>query len=187
MLILCSPISTNILRALQSAHPTLAIFHIYSVGFVGLLRISHPELCIIETHPDDTIDLRLFNPWPELVAATAEVADEIEAMTEHQHGHIPYVILLLHYLEQWKLAHGGSLPTSYAQKNEFKKLVWAGMRTDVAGGVEENYEEAVAAVLKNMRPHEISRGTKDVLEDDMCRNLSPDVCEPPLTTYPAWG
>lgn len=100
-------------------------------------------------------------------------------MNEHQHGHIPYLALLFHFLEEWKQEHEGQLPSSYKEKNEFKKLLMAGMRTDVAGGSEENFEEAVAAVLKNMRPHEISSSTREVLEDEKCRNLSQDVCTPP--------
>ena len=105
-----------------------------------------------------------------------EATQNLEAQTEHQHGHIPYALLLLHYLGVWKESHGGELPKSYKEKNEFKKLVHSGMRTNVAGGSEENYEEAVAAVLKNVKPHEINSDTKVVLEDERCRNLNQNVC-----------
>lgn len=96
-------------------------------------------------------------------------------MNEHQHGHIPYLALLLHYLDKWKQRHQGSLPQTYIEKSEFKKLIAAEMKTDTVDGSEENFEEAVAAVLANVKAYEISSGTREVLEDERCRNLEQDV------------
>ena len=155
-------------------NPDLAIFHVYCVGFIASLRISLPELRIVETHPDSLIDLRLFNPWPELLSFAEKATRDMDAMGEHQHGHIPYLAILLHYLEKWKQEHGG-LPGTYKEKNEFKKMLLTGMRTNVAGGAEENWEEAIAAVLANLKPHEISTGVREVFEDDRCQSLDQDV------------
>lgn len=129
----------------------------------------------METHPDSLIDLRLFNPWPELLQFAEETTRDMDTMDEHQHGHIPSLALLLHYLEKWKQEHAGNPPGSYKEKNEFKKLLIAGARTNVGGGSEENWDEAVAAVLSNVKPYEISNGTKAVLEDEKCRNLEQNV------------
>lgn len=119
------------------------------------------------------MDLRLFNPWDELLEFTKIKTTDISKLTDHQHGHIPYVLLLLHYLQEWK-NEKGSFPSTYKEKNEFKKLVTAGMRTNVPGGSEENYEEAVAAVLNNVKKHEISRNLRAVFEDEKCTNLTSD-------------
>ncbi|KAF8466212.1 hypothetical protein BDZ91DRAFT_725792 [Kalaharituber pfeilii] len=172
VLLLCSPLPTAIIHNLQHSYPEVAIFNVYSLGFLASLRISLPELCIVETHPDSLVDLRLYNPWPELEAYAEDCTRDIETMNEHQHGHIPYLVLLLYYLDQWKKTHNGELPTSYKDKNEFKKLILAGMRTDVPGGSEENFEEAVAAVMNSLRPHVISSWTQEVLQDESCRELN---------------
>jgi len=104
-------------------------------------------------------------------------------MSEHQHGHIPYLVILLHYLEKWKHEHGGGLPGTYKEKNEFKKMLLSGMRTEVAGGSEENWEEAVAAVLANVKPHEINSGIREVLEDERCQNLDQAVSSINTTAF----
>ena len=174
-LLLCAPLPTKIIHELQRTYLSLAIFHVYCVGFTASLRVSLPELCIAETHPDSLTDLRLLNPWPELLSFAEEATRDMASMNEHQHGHIPYLALLLHYLDIWKQGHQGSLPQTYKEKNEFKKLIIAGMKTDTVGGSEENFEEAAAAVLANVKVHEISSGTREVLEDERCKVLEQDV------------
>ena len=129
----------------------------------------------METHPDSLTDLRLLNPWPELFSSAEEATRDMASMNEHQYGHIPYLALLLHYLDIWKQGHQGILPQTYKEKNEFKKLITADMRANTIGGSEENFEEAVAAVLANVKAHEISSGTREVLEDERCKNLEQDV------------
>lgn len=99
-----------------------------------------------------------------------------DGMSDHEHGHVPYLILLLKYLDDWKQTHGGSYPTTYKEKGEFKALIQDNMRTHVPGGSEENYEEAIAAVLKNVREAEVSTETKEVLDDNKCSDLTPEVC-----------
>lgn len=97
-------------------------------------------------------------------------------MSDHEHGHVPYLILLLKYLEDWKQSHGGGYPKSYKEMGEFKALIQDHMRTHVPGGSEENYEEAISAVFKNVRGAEVSNETKEVLNDEKCTNLTPEVC-----------
>src|SRR5690606_39943830 len=109
-------------------------------------------------------DLRLFNPWDELLEFATSKTENIDKMTDHQHGHIPYVALLLHYLQKWK-EDKGSFPNSYKEKKDFIKSIKDGMRTNVPGGSEENFEEAAAAVLNNIKKHEISSYCKSVSDD----------------------
>lgn len=149
---------------------------VHSVGFITSFRLAMPTHCIVETHPDSLIDLRLLSPWPELSAYTAEKSRNLDlpesegGMTDHQHGHVPYVVLLLKYLEDWKASHNGAYPSSYKEKNEFKSLIQSKMRTNVPGGSEENYEEAIGAVLKNIREPELSSATKAIFADARCTN-----------------
>jgi amyloid beta precursor protein binding protein 1 len=74
----------------------------------------------------------------------------MDTLDDHEHGHIPYLLLLLHYLEEWKNTHDGKAPATYKEKNGFKELIEAGMRRHNPEGGEENFEQALGAVLKNM-------------------------------------
>jgi amyloid beta precursor protein binding protein 1 len=174
-----SPFKTEDVLRLSPEIPT---FLVHSIGFTSMLRISAPTRCVVDTHPDTLIDLRLLNPWEELLTAAAaytkdlDVAESDGGMDDHKHGHVPYLLLLLKYLEDWKASHGGKPPSTYSEKNEFKEIIRNKMRTNVPGGSEENYEEAMAAVLKNVRPAEIASTTKAVLEDPRCINPTAD-CE----------
>lgn len=118
------------------------------------------------------IDLRLLNAWPELIEFMEEktkgldVPESEGGMNDHQHGHVPYVLLLLKYLNDWKASHHGEYPSSYSDKKAFGSFVQGHMRTNVPGGSEENYEEAIGAVLKNIRKAELSTEARTVLLED---------------------
>ncbi|CAF3513961.1 unnamed protein product [Fusarium graminearum] len=160
-----SPIFTMILYALplpqdqvqliqNYAHkhsiPTISV---HSVGFYSYFKSTLPgTFPIVDTHPDETAttDLRLLAPWPELVEFSRGMTENIDTLDNHEHGHLPLVVILLHYLEQWQQTHDGAYPTSYADKTSFRKTVSEAMRTDNPEGGEENFEEAVAAVMKHV-------------------------------------
>ena len=54
-------------------------------------------------------------------------------------------------------------------------MVQGGARKDNPEGGEENYDEAVASVLKSLNPPAISSGLRDVFEADDCKLLKPEV------------
>ena len=45
-------------------------------------------------------DLRIVNPWPELLEFTETF--DVHSEDRSHRGHIPYVILLIKWLEKWK-------------------------------------------------------------------------------------
>lgn len=146
----------------------------HSVGFFATFSLQlAAEFPIVETHPDPetTQDLRLLNPWPELVAAAASLGD-LSSMDDHQHGHIPYVLLLLYFLEQWKQTHGGNVPRNYKEKSEFREFVRAQARTNNAEGGEENFDEAVAAVLKTVAPFSLRSTLRQIFQMNQCKKLT---------------
>lgn len=57
-------------------------------------------MVVVETHPEDVVDLRLDCPWPELqkLATTLNFAE----MDGFEHGHVPYILILLKFLDEWK-------------------------------------------------------------------------------------
>lgn len=171
------PIQPDHLRALElysQAHKT-PLVAIHSAGFFSYFTIRLPDIYpIVDTHPDatSTTDLRLLAPWAELEAFAEEMTEDIDSLDNHKHGHLPFVVILLHYLKKWKVSHNGVAPSAYPEKVAFRKMVAAATRTDNAEGGEENFEEAVAAVLKTMSPSSLPTPLKEVFEhtpaDEVC-------------------
>lgn len=154
----------------------IPVLYTRSVGFYSTFSLQLPaEFPIVETHPDPetTQDLRLLNPWPELTEAGSRISD-LDSMDDHQHGHVPYVLLLLHYLEEWKETHNGHVPSNYKEKTEFRELVRASARMDNPEGGEENFDEAAGAVLKSLNPFTLRSTLREIFEMEECRNLKPE-------------
>lgn len=153
---------------------SIPLIYMHSVGFYSAISLQLPSVFpIVETHPDpdSTRDLRLTNPWPELAGAATKI-DNLDTLDDHQHGHVPYVLLLLLCLDKWKRSHDGSLPKSYQEKREFRDLVRSGARTNNSEGGEENFDEASAAVLKSINPWSMSSSLREIFEMEQCVKLS---------------
>lgn len=168
LILYSSPISTDILATVTQygLENKIPLFSLHSSGFYSYFQIHLPgTFPIVDTHPDETAttDLRLLTPWPELSEFVAEITNDITELTPFKHGHIPYLALLLHYLAEWK-EKNGSLPSTYKEKTAFRTFVSDGTRTNNAEGGEENYEEAVAAVLKTISEPTLSSSVREVFE-----------------------
>ncbi|KAK3114337.1 hypothetical protein LTR53_007464 [Teratosphaeriaceae sp. CCFEE 6253] len=153
MVLVAAPIDATIMDMLRTQMHTyrMPLFYFHSVGFLSTFSMLVPDAFpIIDTHPDSstTTDLRLLTPWPELSQFTVEMTKGLEegTMKAADKAHIPWVCILLHYLEQWKQKHDGKAPDNYNDKGEFRSLVRAGDPS------EENFDEACAAVLKSLNP-----------------------------------
>lgn len=181
LIIATAPIRPELLAKLaaHADHALVPLFYIHSVGFYSQFSMHlPPAFPIVDTHPspETTTDLRLLKPWPELLAYAEEKTNGIETMAADDHGHIPFVAILLHYLEIWKKEHNGELPTNYKDKTAFRDLVKAATRTDTPEGGEENFDEAVSAVLKSLNPPEPSSTVKEIFKAPECvliRDTSP--------------
>lgn len=168
MILYTAPITQNLMEFVEAygRENKVPVIAIHSAGFYSYFRINLPgNFPIVDTHPDSTAttDLRLLTPWEELSTFAAELTDNIEDLSAHEHGHIPYAALLLHFLQKWKETHG-SLPSTYKEKTAFRSTVAAGTRTDNPEGGEENFEEAVAAVLKTISAQTLSSSVKEVFD-----------------------
>lgn len=95
-------------------------------------------------------------------------------MNSEDHGHVPYLALLLHYLEEWKKTHNGEVPQSYKEKTEFRTTISQAARTNNPEGGEENFDEAVAAVLKSLNPPQASSAVKDIFKAPECLLIRED-------------
>ncbi|KAN0083825.1 hypothetical protein V8E54_002913 [Elaphomyces granulatus] len=173
LVIISGPTSRSSLDAVCQSTRELGIPVIYthSVGFYSTFSLQIPsEFPIVETHPDpeSTQDLRLLNPWPELKAAGSRLRN-LEALDDHHHGHMPYILLLLHYLEKWQEEHDGNYPGNYKDKIAFRDMVRSGTRTNNPEGGEENFDEAVAAVLKSINPWSLRGNVREIFEMEHCK------------------
>lgn len=177
-MLISGPLKRSSLNALSKGARELGIpvLYTHSIGFYSTFSLQLPaEFPIVETHPDPetTQDLRLVNPWPELAEAGAQISN-LDSLDDHQHGHVPYVLLLLHYLEKWKAAHNGNTPSNYKEKTEFREMVRASARMNNTEGGEENYDEAAAAVLKSLTPFTLRSTLREIFEMEECKNLKPE-------------
>ncbi|KAH7355259.1 hypothetical protein BKA65DRAFT_236753 [Rhexocercosporidium sp. MPI-PUGE-AT-0058] len=162
------PIEPPALEAAQSyaLEYKVPLIAIHSAGFYSYFRTFLPgSFPIVDTHPDSTAttDLRLLTPWEELSKFAADLTKNIDNQSAHEHGHIPWIALILHFLAEWEKAHG-SLPSIYKDKIAFRKVVLDATRTDNAEGGEENFEEAVAAVLKTVSAPTLSSAVRQVFD-----------------------
>ncbi|KAI8958928.1 hypothetical protein F5Y11DRAFT_20063 [Daldinia sp. FL1419] len=154
----------SIIESYASRHKT-PLVAIHSAGFYSYFRINLPgTFPIVDTHPEveKTTDLRLLNPWPELIEFSREMTKGIDALDDHEHGHLPYVVILLHYLEEWRQSHNGQNPITYNDKTEFSKFVQSKARTNNPEGGEENFQEAAVAINKNIKAPELEPGVQEI-------------------------
>lgn len=176
LILICAPLPLDHLQTFSSYALTQSIPLVYikSSGFYFTASVQLPaEFPIVDTHPDpDTIqDLRLLAPWTELQAAEKELGD-LARLSDHDHGHVPWLLILLHYLEEWKQAHNGEYPSSFAEKKQFQSLVASKARTANPEGGEENFDEAVAAVLKSISPPSVGSGCREMFAMPSCTDLT---------------
>ncbi|KAL1633765.1 hypothetical protein SLS56_002644 [Neofusicoccum ribis] len=177
LIIVAAPVRPSILEqiSLHASKTQTPTFYLHCVGFYAHFSIHlPPAFPIVDTHPpaESTTDLRLLAPWPELLELVAAQTNNLEAMNNEDHGHVPYVLLLLHYLEEWKKSHDGKVPQNYKEKTEFRSLVSNAIRTNIPEGGEENFDEAVAAVLKSLNPPQPSSAVREVFDAGECQNLT---------------
>ena len=117
-----------------------------SYGLIGSVRLQTPYHPIVESKPDNAnADLRLASTsihpdsFPELNALKDSI--NLESLESHEHNHVPYVILLLKAMDQWRkevvMASASAsatgkandeettarLPKTFAEKNEFRKVM----------------------------------------------------------------
>ena len=140
------------------------LISVKSYGLIGIVRVQTPHHEIIEAKPDNAVpDLRLanFDPlFPELQALVDKV--DLESLSDMEHAHVPYVIILCKVLEKWRENSDKRFPTSFVEKNDFKALVKATARNFWE---ETNFEEAHKDAYLAYAKQEIPFETMQLIED----------------------
>ena len=69
-------------------------------------------------------DLRLDHPLPPLIKMLESI--NFDELSDKEHSHIPYVLILLHHLNIWKASYG-EFPKNYKEKKLFIESVKQGL------------------------------------------------------------
>ncbi|ORY94432.1 hypothetical protein BCR43DRAFT_460079 [Syncephalastrum racemosum] len=134
-------------------------------GFCSLFRVQAPEHHIIEPHTENVVDLRLGNPFTSL-RNHAKTYD-LDTLDQTDHGHVPFVIVLIQTIEKWKEEHMDRFPSTYQERNEIKAMLKDKMRTPD----EENYEEALANVFRLSSTSSVTPAISRLFQDPACENI----------------
>ncbi|KAG0332286.1 NEDD8-activating enzyme E1 regulatory subunit [Podila horticola] len=147
-------------KASQDGGKQISFVWVKTVGLIGAARIA--------THPDNEklADLRIDSPFPEL-AAYAKSFD-FNTQDSLEFGHIPYVAILLKYMEEWKAEHNDTIPQNYAEKNQLKANIRSGMRTID----DENFDEAFNSALRACNPTVVPNNINELFQDPKCEALT---------------
>ncbi|XP_065843401.1 NEDD8-activating enzyme E1 regulatory subunit-like [Oscarella lobularis] len=142
-------------------------------GMIGYIRLVFAEHPVVESHPESAHpDLRLDRPFPEFVQYVDSL--DLTSMTKQEHGHTPFLVLLLKYLNRYKESHDGNLPKTYKEKGVLKELIKTGILLNENGDPEdeENFDEAVKNVNSCLVPTRVPEEVESVFADPACCNLT---------------
>ncbi|KAI9465656.1 hypothetical protein BJY52DRAFT_476321 [Lactarius psammicola] len=155
-----SPILLKRLAKLLWANPSAApLIPVRSAGFLAEFYVQFHIHEVIESHSETSPSLRIDKPFPALLQAARAL--DLNAMDTTDHGHIPYVYILVRALEDWKATHNGLPPQTHAEKQEFKSNLNAQKRTLD----EENFEEAVAQAYRVWTPTVVPPHIMELFKD----------------------
>jgi NEDD8-activating enzyme E1 regulatory subunit len=128
-LVVASDLEPSLLRTVgQACHAKgVGMISVQSYGLLGICRLQTPALPLMDPKPANSPpDLRLVRPFSRL----KELADGVdwEGLDSQEHGHIPYPLILAKISDQWKASHGGALPKTPQEKQEFRDSIKAASR-----------------------------------------------------------
>jgi hypothetical protein len=86
---------------------------------------------VIESHTETSPSLRIDKPFPALLKAAR--AFDFDAMDTTDHGHIPYVYILVRALDDWKTAVRCLCPRRMPCLNKFQRSAQRAAAPDSRG------------------------------------------------------
>ena len=136
-----------------------------------MLTPCWPSLAVVDTHPTSLVSLRLDQPFPALLAYSDSI--DYAALDSMDHGNVPFVLILIRALQEWRASHDGKQPVwsgKLSQKKDFLATITSARRH----GDEENYAEAeekaflAAQVTKVSRPSPAGKSSVRRRATDAC-------------------
>jgi len=171
-LILATQMDEQTLMALgeicSKANVPLVVARTY--GLMGHIRLFSKEHHVIELKPspEPAPDLRVNNPFPALQALADSI--DLAKLDGFEFKHVPFLLILIKLMDEWKRTHEGKVPQNYAQKEEFKKTIRSIAR--LPWGEEENLSEAVNSAFQAFAPYRIRDEVQDTLRDSKCDEMT---------------
>jgi amyloid beta precursor protein binding protein 1 len=143
LLVIASDLEPQVLERLSEvcASQQIPMVAVQSYGLIGVVRLQLTQpTALLDPKPTNAPpDLRLKTSFPGLDKMANSI--DMQALENHQHGHVPYPILLLLALNEWKQQQShGKVPSTFAEKQEFKALIKSKSRDY---DKELNFREAV--------------------------------------------
>ncbi|KAF8519744.1 hypothetical protein BU17DRAFT_75851 [Hysterangium stoloniferum] len=155
----------------QPHGPSLIV--VRSAGFLAEFFIQFHEHSVINSHSETAPSLRIDKPFPELLSHAKSL--DLDAMEDIDHGHIPYVVILVRAMEDWKNAVTQRQPPKlYPEKQEFKKHIES-MKHKLE---EENFDEAIAQAYRAWTPTTVPSEIASLFTD-------PALKAPPVSLSPS--
>ncbi|ESK92748.1 nedd8 activating enzyme e1 subunit 1 [Moniliophthora roreri MCA 2997] len=146
-------------------NPSLIVVN--SAGFLAEFFIQYHEHAIIESHTETAPSLRLDKPFPELLEYATSL--NFDQMDVTDHGHVPYVVILVHLMERWKKEHNDNPPKTYDEKKQFKSLI-LGMKKKID---EENFDEAETQTYRSWTETTVPSDVAALFKDPRLSSLTP--------------
>jgi NEDD8-activating enzyme E1 regulatory subunit len=145
LLVIASDLEPPLLDQIIKDCPS-PLIQVHSYGLLGIVRLHVPyPLCIFDPKPaSNTPDLRLVTPFPALKEFCNSIT--LDALTDHEHSHIPYPLILLKLQQQWKDSHQNILPSNSVEKQEFRSSIQqASRRWDMQLNFQEAHQNSYLA------------------------------------------
>jgi len=128
-----------------------------SYGLLGFVRIVTREMFVEQSRNDMDPDLRIDEPFETLRQFASQF--NLQELSDVDHAHVPFIVLLLQALDVWKTDNGGRLPSTRAERDKFKGILESWRRNSD----ERNFDEALK-FSRSIHNHEIPSGTRELLE-----------------------
>ncbi|KAJ4474416.1 hypothetical protein J3R30DRAFT_3508794 [Lentinula aciculospora] len=177
-------VDSNVLNDLAALlWPETHLVVVNSAGFLAEFSIHYREHQVIESHSETSASLRIDQAFPALLEYAMSLP--LDTMDITDHAHIPYPVILVRALEEWRRereqvtspSSSTGSPRTTVEKKVFKERIRAMMRKFD----EENFEEAEAQAFKCWTPTIIPIEVKELFALYSSSTSLP----PSASTFPA--
>lgn len=164
------PESSMLKLAKSCTHHKIPLVIVRIYGWMCYLRMQLPSYPVVESKPDNIIpDLRMAVPFPKL----QDYADsfDLSALDEHKFSHVPFVVLLVKAVQNWRKATGVAadvIPTPKDKVGILKALAELKRR----GVASSNFEEANKFALRTYVPYRVPDEVEALLNDERANTLT---------------
>ncbi|OMJ13474.1 NEDD8-activating enzyme E1 regulatory subunit [Smittium culicis] len=150
-----------------------------SNGFLGSLHTYISEHCVVESHDVPTDDLGIINPFEEILSYSSKYFKSEN--DDSSRNEIPYIIILIKKLQEYKSNNDGRLPTSFKEKKAFKDF----LASDSYYSGNDNFNEALENSIRYLSAPSINSELLNIFGNDKCKNILSNLNK--LNDIPFWA